>query len=135
MELSVYLKKLRESRGLSIRELAKKSGVGNGTIGDIERGANKARTVTLEKLSKALELTKDEKEKLFSTLLPKGIRELKDERIKTCSSREKRELEDFVKGATLYFSDTEISDEDKKKVLDTLTELYFEAKALNKRKK
>ena len=37
--------------------------------------------------------------------------------------------------ATMYFTDSKISEEDKKKVLDALTEVYFEAKQMNKRKK
>ena len=52
--LGITLKKLRESRNLTVKELAEKSGTGNGTIGNIERGANKATVKTLEKISLAL---------------------------------------------------------------------------------
>ena len=127
MELKVVLKKLRESRNLTIKQLADKSGVGNGTIGDIERGNNGARTSTLEKLAAALELNKVEKEELFSSTLPENIQKL--------NKRERKQYDDFFNDATLYFKDEKISEDDKKKVLDTLTELFFEAKQLRKIKK
>jgi phage repressor protein C with HTH and peptisase S24 domain len=68
--LSIVLKKLRESRGMTVMELAEKSNTGNGTIGNIERGANKSTEKTLEKISKALNLTMKERDELFSALLP-----------------------------------------------------------------
>ena len=73
MELALLLKKYRESRNLSIKQLSELAGVGNGTIGEIERGKNKSRPATLEKLSKALKLTPEERERLFSCLVPKDI--------------------------------------------------------------
>lgn len=69
MELSIVLKKLRESRGLSIKKLAELAGVGNGTIGEIERGKNSSKPITLEKIANALKLTKIERDELFGTLL------------------------------------------------------------------
>ncbi|MGL5902873.1 MAG: XRE family transcriptional regulator [Cetobacterium sp.] len=69
MELSIVLKKLRESRGLSIKKLAEIAGVGNGTIGEIERGKNSSKPITLEKIAIALDLNKNEREELFGTLL------------------------------------------------------------------
>lgn len=74
LELSILLKQLRESRGLTIKELADLVGLGNGTIGEIERGKNKSKVATLEKISKALKLTKKEREDLFLTLVPKDIK-------------------------------------------------------------
>lgn len=69
-KLAITLKKLRESRNLTVKELAEKSETGNGTIGNIERGANKATIKTLEKISKALDLNKQERDELFSSLVP-----------------------------------------------------------------
>ena len=67
------LKKLRESRNLTIAELATKAGLGRGTIGDIETGKNKSTIATIDTLSKALELNKIEREQLFASMLPKDI--------------------------------------------------------------
>ena len=60
-ELSITLKKLREKKGITQQELVKLSGVGQGTIGDIERGKiKKSRLETLEKIAKALKLDEEE---------------------------------------------------------------------------
>lgn len=41
LELPRLLKKYRKSRNLSIKKLSELAGIGNGTIGEIERGKNK----------------------------------------------------------------------------------------------
>lgn len=69
MSISVVLKKLRESRGLTIFELGELSETGNGTIGNIERGATTPRQKTLEKIAEALNLNNKEKEELFLSIL------------------------------------------------------------------
>lgn len=69
MNISVVLKKMRESRGLTIFELGEASGTGNGTIGNIERGATIPRQKTLEKIAEALNLNKKEREELFLSIL------------------------------------------------------------------
>ncbi|MCF0161397.1 MAG: helix-turn-helix domain-containing protein [Fusobacterium necrophorum] len=73
MEIRILLKKLRESRNLTIKELSEKAKVGNGTIGDIESGRNTPRKTTLEKLAKALNLNSDERVELFATLVPLDV--------------------------------------------------------------
>lgn len=74
--LSITLKKLREKKGITQQELVKLSGVGQGTIGDIERGKiKKSRVETLEKVAKALKLNEEERIELFSSILPKDIRQ------------------------------------------------------------
>lgn len=69
MNISVVLKKFRESRGLTIFELGEKSGTSNGTIGEIERGKTTPRQKTLEKISEALNLNEKEREELFLSIL------------------------------------------------------------------
>ena len=73
MKLSVVLKQLRESRNLTIQELAKISGLGKGTIGDIETGRSKSTVKTLHKIAKALELSIKEKNLLFSTFVGEEV--------------------------------------------------------------
>ena len=66
-ELAITLKKLRESKNMTIKELSERAKVGNGTIGDIETGRSKSSIKTLEKLSKAITKYEDkEAEKVFS---------------------------------------------------------------------
>ena len=50
------LKALRESRALSLRELAKEAGVGHNTIYRIEHGQENALPRTIRRLAKALDV-------------------------------------------------------------------------------
>ena len=72
-DLSITLKKIRERHNITIAKLSELSGVGSGTIGDIETGKNKSTIKTLDKLSKALNLNDDERSELFSSFVPKDI--------------------------------------------------------------
>lgn len=67
--LSIVLKKLRESKKLTIEELAKRANIGKGTVGDIETGRSRSTTKTLTKISKALNLSENEKSILFNSFL------------------------------------------------------------------
>ena len=58
--LGPELRRMREERGLTIEELAEKSGVSATTIRDVERGAREARGDTVAKVAKPLGLTFDE---------------------------------------------------------------------------
>lgn len=128
--LAITLKKLRESRGYSIKKLAELAGVGNGTIGEIERARNSTKLVTLEKIAKALKLTKQEKEELFSCVIgyEPGMHELILESKKTL-----KQYDDFISEASLFFNDEKISEEDKKKLVDSLNEIFYDAKLRSKR--
>ena len=72
--------------------------------------------------------------KIFKELNFLDESDFKDEKIGSLTKREKNHYSNFMNEATMYFTDSKISEEDKKKVLDTLTEVYFEAKQLNKKK-
>lgn len=74
LELGILLKQLREFRTITVKELSEKSGVNTSTISEIERGANKAKVLTIEKICIGLNANKEEREDLFLTLLPKDIR-------------------------------------------------------------
>lgn len=138
MELALLLKKYRESRNLSIKQLSELAGVGNGTIGEIERGKNKSRPATLEKLSKALKLTPEERERLFSCLVPKDIGkkiiEASDPRVLGLNKRELSQFEKTIEEASLFFNDETVSEEDKQKMVLAISQLFFESKEMNKDK-
>lgn len=138
MELALLLKKYRESRNLSIKQLSQLAGVGNGTIGEIERGKNKSRPATLEKLSKALKLTSEERERLFSCLVPKDIGkkiiEASDPRVLELNKRELSQFEKTMEEASLFFNDETVSEEDKQKMVLAISKLFFESKEKNKDK-
>ena len=72
--LGIVIKKYREAKGLTQIELAKKASIGSGTLGDIERGVNKSTIKTLNKISKALNLSFEENEELENAFLGKNIK-------------------------------------------------------------
>ncbi len=134
---AIVLKKLRESRNLTIVQLAQLAGVGKGTVGDIETGKNKSTIKTLEKISKALKLTEEERGELFSSFVPKdiGVKILKNPLYKELNSRGKKQFEDIIEQSALMFNDETISQKDKEKVLMAIQDAFFDAKKKNQKKK
>ena len=72
--LGVVVKKLREEKGYTQLELAKKANIGSGTLGDIESGRNKSTVKTLNKIAVALDLNKEEKNRLDEAFLGREIK-------------------------------------------------------------
>lgn len=132
-KLSIVLKQLRESKNMTLEELAKKSGVGRGTIGDIETGKNKSTVKTLGKLAAALELNKEEKNKLDSAFLGRKVAEV-DPRVLELNKREMSQYEKTMEEASLFFNDETVSEEDKQKMVLAISKLFFESKEMNKDK-
>ena len=133
-KLSIVLKQLRESKNITIEDLAKKAGIGKGTVGDIETDRNKSTVKTLNKISIALELTSEEKNLLDSAFLGRKVTEVTDSRVINLNRKDRFKLEDILSESSLFFNDEKITSEDKKKLLDSITELFFDAKSTNKLK-
>ena len=90
---ALLIKKFREDRGLSQKQLAEKAGIGSGTIGDIERGDRKGKISTLDKISKALNLTKEERDRLDNAFMGRNITSSSiDPRVEILNKKEKTEM-------------------------------------------
>ena len=133
-KLSIVLKKLRESRNITIIKLAELSGVGNGTIGDIERGKSNGSKKSLEKISSALKLTAKEKDELYSAYLGRNVDSSLDNRVLQLSKKDLSKYEKVINEASLFFNDEDSSDEDKQKVMMAINEMFFRSKEINKEK-
>ena len=133
--LAITIKKYREEKGFTQIELAKKAGIGNGTLEDIETGKNKSTSKTVNKIIAALGLNQDEKNEVYSAFLGKEISNTDDERVKKLNKRERLQYEDFINDSVLYFQDEGVSFEDKEKFFNSLQDAFFEIKLANKRKK
>lgn len=72
--LAITLKLLRESRSMSMEELANKAGISKGIIGEIERDKTQSTVKTLNKIATALNLNKEEKNKLDGAFLGREIK-------------------------------------------------------------
>lgn len=132
--LGITLKKLRESRNLTIIQLAELAGTGKGTIGDIETGKSKSTVKTLEKISKALKLNEKERSELFAEFVPKDIgAKIITPQYKALDKRGRMQLNDLLQETSLMFNDETISEEDKKKMLDAITDAFYDAKSKNKK--
>lgn len=73
--LAITLKKLRESRDMTMEILGEKAGVSKGIIGEIERGATRSSVKTLNKIAEALKLNEREKKELDEAFLGREIKE------------------------------------------------------------
>ena len=133
--LAITIKKYREEKGFTQIELAKKAGIGNGTLADIETGKNKSTSKTVNKIIAALGLNQDEKNEVYSAFLGKEISNTDDERVKKLNKRERLQYEDFINDSVLYFQDEGVSFKDKEKFFNSLQDAFFEIKLANKRKK
>ncbi len=134
-KLSILVKKLRESRELTIMQLAEKSGLGNGTIGDIESGRSKGSRKSLNKIAEALNLSIEERGRLDSAFLGREVTGSLDTRVNSLGKRERLQLEELLQENALFFSDDKISDEDKEKFFSSLQEVFFTIKLANKKNK
>ncbi|MBF4804996.1 MAG: hypothetical protein HXM47_00195, partial [Pseudoleptotrichia goodfellowii] len=99
----------------------------------------------IEKFLKSFKLTKEEKEN-FILVAELGKTEIlkneltkynitDDTRFKELNKKEMIKYESFMEGANLFFNDESIDDEDKDKLMASLNNLYFRAKAKKKERK
>ena len=79
-----------------------------------------------------LNLTESERERLFSTYVPKDISEKILE--PKMNKRERNQFESILNSASHFFNDEKVSEEDKMKMRDSLLEAFYDAKSKNKRK-
>ena len=82
MNLQITMKRIREAKGLTQMELAKKAVLGSSTIGEIETGVNASTVKTLEKIAKALKLNMEEKVELFLSMLPEDVSDYIESKMK-----------------------------------------------------
>ena len=128
----------RKSKKMTLKELASLSGVGPSTISDIETGkAKRPRMDTLEKLAKALDISVgvffdcDVSSNYSEINAPKEY----TDKFKVTSRDKKQYLEAMKKANEAFFMDDEFNEDTKKEMLDLVSELFWEAKTMNKRKK
>lgn len=131
--LAITVKKFREEKGFTQAELAKKAGIGSGTLGDIETGKNKSTSKTINKIISALGLNQNEKNELYSAFLGKEII-AEDPRVAQLNKRELSQYEKTMNEASLFFNDEATSEADKQKLLMAMNEMFFLSKEINKKK-
>lgn len=132
------VKELRKKLKITQQKLAEIIGVSQSTIGMIEGNKQGASNETLIKLASALNTTVDYL--LSDEINTKILNEIEinipqeyTDKYKVTSRDKKQYLEHMKKATEAFFMNDEFNEEDKKEILDTMNEIFWKAKAKNKR--
>ncbi|MCR8636178.1 helix-turn-helix domain-containing protein [Paenibacillus radicis (ex Xue et al. 2023)] len=132
-EFGIYLKKARESKGVSVNQLALESGISNAQISRIENGRRGIpKPETIRKLAEALQIP-------YEAMMEKAGHMPDDHKQEIpvwATSRDKRDFKKMLEeDGEIMFDGIPINDTDKQRIMDVLTGFFWEAKQMNKRKK
>lgn len=132
-----YLKSLRESNALTLSELAALSGISGSQISRIENGARGIpKPATLRKLAAALKVPYEELMERAGYLAEQDrSQEQPGEAIpEWATPKDKRDFKKMLEDdGELMFDGIPLNQEDKQRIKDVLTGLFWEAKQMNKR--
>ena len=128
MNVGKRIKKRREELGYTQEQLAEKMGYrSKSTINKIEAGINDITQSKITAFAKILKTTP-------SYLMGWEEEDNNFDPVSILSKKEKFEYDKFMEDAVYYFNDESVSDEDKKKLLDSLNNIFFDI-ILEKKKK
>lgn len=127
-----YLTRKREERELSINQLALYSGVSNAQISRIEKGLRKApKPETIEKLAEALKVNYEEMMEAAGYIKEENKN---SESPEWATNKDLRDLKKLLEqDAPIMFDGVPIDGEQRQRVVDVLTGLFWEAKEMNKK--
>lgn len=131
-----YMKQLREQQGYSINQLAEAAGISNSQISRIENGVRGVpKPATIRKISDALSVPYTEMMKQAGYIEPGSSTEHQDVP-EWATYKDRRDFKKMLEDDDdLMFDGIPLDEEDKKRIKDVLTGLFWEAKQMNKRKK
>lgn len=135
-DIANRMKRRRIDLEYSYKDLEKITGITASTLQRYETGSiNKLPIDKLEVIAKALKVNPSylmgwEDDKGYSLLDKSKSRDP----ISQLSKKQKFEYDKFMEDAVYYFNDETVSDEDKKKLLDSLNNIFFDI-ILEKKKK
>lgn len=145
-EFGQFLKEYMDTRGYKLEAFADKVGYSFGLIGHYVNGRRSPSYKFINAFFRKFRLSEAEKIKVLEILkkdkLPEEIQQLEkkidnfsdDKRLQNLNSKELNQYETTLSQASSFFGDEKVNEEDKKKLLDTMTELFFLAKQKNKEK-
>ncbi|WP_199794816.1 transcriptional regulator [Paenibacillus faecalis] len=134
-----YLKQLREERGWSINQLAKAAEVSGSQISRIENGLRGVpKPQTIRKIAEALDVSYEELMNQAGYLESEYTTQKSGEDISVPEWATYKDKRDFKKmleeDGELMFDGIPLDEEDKQRIKDVLTGLFWEAKQMNKRR-
>ncbi|MNB85258.1 HTH-type transcriptional repressor RghR [compost metagenome] len=132
-----YLKQIREARGLSINQLASLAGISGSQISRIENGLRGVpKPVTLRKIAEATGVSYDQLMGHAGYLPEQDINLTESPVPEWATNKDKRDFRKMLEDdGELMFDGIPLNKEDKQRIKDVLTGLFWEAKQMNKRKK
>lgn len=149
-QIEKFLIEFLNNKNMTLTEFSKKMEVTHVYVSNIKNGKKTASKKFVENMIKKFpECAKKERELMAMLEKDKKIEKLKKlekqrretvgkneelNRISRLNKREKVQLDEVMNGAAYFFNDNSVSDEDKKRLHDSLQELFFDAKLKNKRK-
>lgn len=127
------LKELRNKKGMSQRELANFLQLSPSAIAMYETGQREPDSETLKKIADFFNVSIDYL--LGRTDLPNAhIPDDYTQKYKV-TKRDLKQYEDFIQRAGAFFMDDQVAEEDKEKLFRDISEIFWKAKELNKRKR
>jgi transcriptional regulator with XRE-family HTH domain len=135
-EFGRYLKELREQRGLTINQLASAAGVSGSQISRIENGVRGIpKPATLRKIAEATGTSYEDLMERAGYLQEHAATDTESVP-EWATSKDKRDFRKMLEDdGELMFDGIPLDKEDKQRIKDVLTGLFWEAKQMNKRKK
>ncbi|MCJ8014372.1 helix-turn-helix domain-containing protein [Paenibacillus sp. KQZ6P-2] len=138
-EFGNLLKQLREQKGLTINQLADAAGISNSQISRMENGVRGVpKATTIRKLAEALNTSYGDL--MIAAGYLEGADDLNEsvaeQSPEWATSKDKRDFKKMLEeDGELMFDGIPLDQEDKQRIKDVLTGLFWEAKQMNKRKK
>ncbi|GAB6927058.1 hypothetical protein JCM10914A_10410 [Paenibacillus sp. JCM 10914] len=132
-----YLKEVREDQGLSINQLAQAADISGSQISRIENGLRGIpKPHTLRKIAEALQIPYEDLMDKAGYLKHEEHPDIESAAPPWATYRDKRDFKKMLEDdGELMFDGIPLAQEDKQRIKDVLTGLFWEAKQMNKRKK
>ncbi|WP_291649580.1 helix-turn-helix transcriptional regulator [Clostridium sp.] len=137
--LGENIKTFMKNNGITSKELAERVNVSPTHISYILNNKRDPSVDLLEKIAEVLEVSVSqfylESEEIKKNKPEIQVPEEYSSKYKVTSRDKKQYLEEMKKANEAFFMDDEFNEDAKKEMLDLMSELFWEAKAMNKRKK
>ncbi|MGG1879987.1 helix-turn-helix transcriptional regulator [Paenibacillus cisolokensis] len=136
-EFGIYLKQIREEKGWSISRLAQAAEISGSQISRIENGLRGVpKPQTLRKIADALDVPYEELMSQAGYLETEAVPAAELSVPAWATAKDKRDFKKMLEDdGELMFDGIPLNQEDKQRIKDVLTGLFWEAKKMNKRKK
>lgn len=132
MLFNEILRQLRTEKNLSQKDVANAIGVDRTTYTKYETGKSQPDFTTIQKLAEFYSVSVDYllgRTDIRNPYIPEEY--TKKHKV---TKRDMAQYEDFIKQAGIFFMNDEVAEEDKEKLFRDISELFWKAKEMNKKK-